>query len=712
MIRRLAAAGILAAVSAAGADTVTKAQIEVDARDPADVSIRSTLTVRVEGGAPRGSIDLFLCRALEVVEAGSGGRPATLRAEDLPGTLLRRWTVALPAAIRSGESGDLSVEARVLPPEMPGIRVDGSGGMLLPGAGWFPQLAPETDELPVHSTTFALPAGWAGVAAGDGGGTKWTTAVPARPFAVWGAFERTRTSGAPSFDVWRRAGHTGVVPRAERLARLAGIAATGMGADAPAWKLVDVGNGLVGGGYGAVFWDEKAAALASGAAATLLERDLSEALAATFWTEQFRAVGPHAAWLARSMAAYLGDVGRIALDESDQHREAIEAAVISPRRDAFFEGLAEDRPLAGIVPVSAGGPRCLATRGALLAHMLAEAVPSRTEWILCLGEFRRAHAGATVDLATFREFVGRSFPTHHETVWPFLDTTALPRFRITDHGPAKGLHADRYRVTVANQGAIAGAIEVVSFSAQGNRLRASRLQIPPAGEKSVAFDKPESIARIMLDPRGLVLQAALQDQVVELAPRHATPAEAEIPSFEFFTRSHTGYAVRDFVLELDGVTISNFEGFVVDYSTHHGPSGAALIGQGDVTVAPGGAFAAGFERAMGTRSLTFYGAKNMWIRFPLSAWKRIEPQLDDPGEGSANEGALFHERQRIYQFMFKSYFADEQRAQVPPPGGSLAIFVTEGGEWRGIVRRPLPDGRVEMRLWDHLVNDVLWEETH
>ncbi len=62
--------------------------------------------------------------------------------------------------------------------------------------------------------------------------------------------------------------------------------------------------------------------------------------------------------------------------------------------------------------------------------------------------------------------------------------------------------------------------------------------------------------------------------------------------------------------------------------------------------------------------------------------------------------------------MFNSYFADGARAQVPPPGNAMAVFVDEGGQWRGIVRHTLPRGRVEMRLWDHLQNKTIWEETH
>ncbi|MGH2570250.1 MAG: hypothetical protein ACRDGR_03425, partial [bacterium] len=504
----------------------------------------------------------------------------------------------------------------------------------------------------------------------------------------------------------------GDVPGAGRLARLATIVTTGMGAESPAWKLVDVGNGVVAGGWGAVFWDEEAAAGAAGPAATILERDLAGALATTVWTEQFRAVGPHAAWLSRSITAYLGDVARIALDESDVHREAIEASVISPRRAAFLEGLAADRPISGVVPVSVEGPACLATRGALLAHALAEAAPSRTEWLIPLAAFRKEYAGATVDLATFREFVRRTFPVHLEPLWPLLDTAELPRFRIEDHGPAKGIQADRYKITVGNGGTVTGAIEVVCFSAQGHRLRGTRLVIPPAEQKSVAFDKPDLIARIELDPRGFVLQAALENQVVKLAPSVAAPADPYVPSFDFFTESHTGHAVDGFSLDLGGVTISDFGGFLAHYSTHHGPSGAALIGTGNVTIAPGAPFAAGFARALGTKSLTFYGAKSMWVRFPLSAWKQIGPQLGADGEGSENEQAVFRERDRIYQNMVKIAFYDEHGATVPPPGGFLVVFITEGDEWRGIVRQALPDGRVEMRLWDPLVQDTLWEETH
>jgi hypothetical protein len=50
---------------------------------------------------------------------------------------------------------------------------------------------------------------------------------------------------------------------------------------------------------------------------------------------------------------------------------------------------------------------------------------------------------------------------------------------------------------------------------------------------------------------------------------------------------------------------------------------------------------------------------------------------------------------------------------VPPPGAALVIFRLQGseGEWRGYIREPLPDGRVKIRLWDHLHRSTIWEST-
>jgi len=678
-----------AAPPASHADTVTRARITVDATGASSIRIETGLTVRAEGGSPRRSVDLFLERSVEVVDAAAGGREAPVRASEVPGTLLRRWTVELPAPIGAGDTGEIDLVTRASAPS----------GALLPGTGWFPQLAPETDELPVHTTTFRLPAGQTGVAAGAGGGP-WTTTVGARPFAVWGELESTRTGGSPSFEVWRRPGRSGPVPRADVLARLATVLAAGMSADEEIrWKLVDVGSGPVAGGRGAVLWDE-------GSAAAITERDLAGALAATFWTEQFRTVGAHAAWLSRSVAAYLGDVACIALDDSDQ-RHATEAAVISPRRDAFVADIASDRPIAGVVPVSADGPRCLETRGALLAHALAEAAASRSRWLVCLGGFRREYAGATVDLATFRAFVGRTFYAAHDAVWPLFETTDLPRFRIASHGPATGFQVPRYRVDVENGGTILGSIEVATFSAAGHRMRANSLLIPPGGSKAVAFDLPEHIARIELDPRGVALQSALEDQVVTLSP--TAPPDAFVPSFEFVTQSHVGRAVENFSLELEGISIKGFDGWVAAYSTYHGPSGATLVGQGELTIAPDGPFAAGFEKRMGTKRMVFPAAKDLWIRFPPSAWERIEPQL---GEEAENDRELFKRRQQVHSSGLQSYYFEGTRAQVPPPGSAVVVFLAADAELRGFARRPQPDGRVEMRLWDQRRRDTIWEETH
>jgi len=330
--------------------------------------------------------------------------------------------------------------------------------------------------------------------------------------------------------------------------------------------------------------------------------------------------------------------------------------------------------------------------------------------MVTLGDFRRNHAGATVDLATFREVLARSFVTHHKALWPLFETTEVPDFRIHSHGRGTGQRSNRYRVEVENRGPVAGSVEVVTLTAEGTRMRGTSLLIPPSDKRAVFFDRPGHIGRIALDPRGTTLQSDLSDQFVELTPGVPTPAELLVPSFGFHGGSHTGQEVKDFDLDLGDVSIVGFNGYLAPYRTYHGPSGAVLMGRGEVRIEPSGAFAAGFESALGQRSLSFFGVRDMWIRFPLSAWAEIEPLLGE--EATENEDELFHRRNRVYQYMFNSYFADGARAQVPPPGSAVAIFIDEGDQWHGIVRHTLPTGRVEMRLWDHLQNKTIWEETH
>ena len=66
---------------------------------------------------------------------------------------------------------------------------------------------------------------------------------------------------------------------------------------------------------------------------------------------------------------------------------------------------------------------------------------------------------------------------------------------------------------------------------------------------------------------------------------------------------------------------------------------------------------------------------------------------------------------QVYEHSFPTYFFEDSRAQVPPPGSALVLFSLAGDERRGWLRRPLPDGTVQMRLWDHLRGQTIWEET-
>ena len=204
-----------------------------------------------------------------------------------------------------------------------------------------------------------------------------------------------------------------------------------------------------------------------------------------------------------------------------------------------------------------------------------------------------------------------------------------------------------------------------------------------------------------------------QDWAVHIALiEDGTPVHAAVGLPDLGQVFHTGEAkaVTGFELELDGITILDFEGFVLPWRTYHGPSGASLIGEGRVRIAPQGDFASGFAEAMG-RSELHYGAADMWIRFPLATWEKIEPQL----RGAATHEDMHeikHKNRRIHTFSFSTYFFEERRAQIPPPGSSLVIFTTKGKERLGFVREPLRDGRVHATLWDHLHQDTLWEETH
>jgi hypothetical protein len=595
--------------------------------------------------------------------------------------------------------------------------VDSTGGFLLPGSGWFPQLAPESDERVVHSTSFALPAGWTGIAAGSSGAPgAWTTGAAGRPFAVWGEYERSDAGAAATGGesvacaVYRRSGASGEVPRLSLLADVVQNLETGLGpaAGEGPFKLIDVGKGVMWGGLRAVFWDEEASRrVSTGKAARLLERDLSGALASSFWTESVTCRGELGAWISRAFARYLGDVAYVALDASDRRNE-LEAVVIGARRAAFLEALEGDRPLQGLVPLSPNGSLVLEGRGALVAHLAAEAARTRSDWIAELRRLRGALGDATLDWSGFRELIKERFPVHHQDLRPFLETTDLPDFRIASHGPSEK-HKGRYRVEVVNKGIIEAPAEVVTYTRDGHELHTFRLPIGPGDSRAIQFQDAERIGRVAVDPRGVTPQKALDQETVVLVASSAKPEEPYVPSFPFETDMGSMRSVQGFALELDGVSIVDFNGDLQWYWTHHGPSGACLLGTGTVVVAPSGPFAPGFRQAMGRDSLSFRECGQIWVRFPPASWKRIEAQL---GAASPLENReRIHGVRIVYEHSFPTFFFEASRAQVPPPGSSLVIFTASGGERRGFVRRPLPDGRVFARFWDHLKGETIWEET-
>jgi len=281
-----------------------------------------------------------------------------------------------------------------------------------------------------------------------------------------------------------------------------------------------------------------------------------------------------------------------------------------------------------------------------------------------------------------------------------------------DHGPDERegtAGGERYRVKVENTGDIAAAVDMSTFSAEGIRLRTFRTYLEAGQTRGVIFREVSRVARVELDPRGIVPQSKLENQSIELQRMVGPDLAPFVPSFAFSIGSKGFVAVENLDLELTSVTIRGFNGYLQWWETHHGPSGAVLLGEGEVEIRPGGEHAAAFREQMHKDALTFRGTE-MFIRFPLEAWARIEPQL---GEVYASDDSqeLVLRRRQIYEHSFPTYFFEDSRAQVPAPGSALVLFSLAGDERRAWVRRPLPDGTVHMRLWDHLRGQTIWEET-
>jgi hypothetical protein len=348
----------------------------------------------------------------------------------------------------------------------------------------------------------------------------------------------------------------------------------------------------------------------------------------------------------------------------------------------------------------------LRTRGALVAHLVAESCPTTTHYIQFLRKLLESNADGDLDATRFAQELGSAFPNQHAWLDPFFNTTDLPDFRITEHGPDdRQPGQDRYRVEVENRGDVAAYIDVATFTDRGQPLRSYRQYVEPGQKRGVIFRDAARVARIELDPRGTLPQSAVEDEVVERQGEVTVAAAPYIPAYPFWTRSADLYRVDDLDLDLPSVSIRNFQGQIQWWETHHGPSGAVLLGEAEIVLRPEGAHAESFRKQMHKDELSFT-ASDLWIRFPPEAWDRIEPHI---GENMGN--ALGLRRRQVYEHSFPTYFFEGSLAQVPPPGSALVVFGLSGDERRGWVRLPHPDGRVTERLWDHLRGQTIWEDT-
>lgn len=696
-------AAALLCASPSRADRVSGAAIAVDAKPAgADVTFDLTWTA----AAPRASVTVYLASALRVTSASVAGKDVQAAPEPVKGSGLTAWK--LPAAVKAGESS-IRLRAQAAPGSAPGLRVGEGGGQFLPGSGWFPRTTAAGTEIAAHTVSFTLPEGWSGIAAGTRGDDGTWTAPTGRPYAVWGPYDsRTETAEASdgssrSFAVWRRAGDGKGQPALTNVADLLDALDVGLGEAEGAgdWKVVEADE--TAGGLRTLFWGGTPAENA-----TLRERDVACALAASYWTESAAFRGDRAAFLSRALALQIGDISVSALSDEDD-LTALEAVTIGSRRAAFVKAIAKDRPLHGLIDVAEGAGFTLATRGALVAHTLAEQWPSRSRWVFDLREFRKAHRGKEVDWDTFAELI---FWKTKELIEPFLATTDLPDFRILSQSVQDTkLGGRRYAVEVENRGKVGSNLELATFDSRKDVIHSIKLFLEAGGLRIMKFADPENVARIEIEPRGVVPEADLTMERVDVEPlRPISDAElaARIPSFPF-RQDPPARRAQGLNLDLDEVSITGFDGWVVPFSTHHGPSGACLLGSCTVTIRPKGDGAAAWKTAMDVEELKFPQARDLWIRFPVAAWDRIEPQLGEM-VGQADRQKVLNLRNWVYNFSFQTGFFEGTEAQVPPAGSSLVVFRTGADQWEGYVRQPMPDATVLRRLWDHLASRTIWED--
>ncbi|HMB68704.1 MAG TPA: hypothetical protein VKU85_05310, partial [bacterium] len=562
------------------------------------------------------------------------------------------------------------------------------------------------DEVLPHTVSFRLPDGWTGIAAGIRGPDGAWTATTGRPYAVWGRYTEG-TAGESSIDrpfpVWFRDGAREELPAPPPFVKQLGALEVGLG-DAPGsgdWKVIQADR--CAGGLRTLFWGGPVPE-----EPRLLQRELAGALAAGFWTESFAFRGPRAAFLAAALPMQIGDATASAASGVDD-LTGLERVTIGSRRAAYIEAISGDRALDGLVDLSDAGDRLVPTRGALVAHVLAEHSPSRSEWMLDLARFREAHRGEEVDWETFSAAL---FWKTRELIEPFLATVNVPDFRLLSHSiQDTKMGGLRYAVEVANEGTMAGAVELATFDGARQLIHSTRVFLEPGDKRVMKFADPEEVAHIAVDPRGVVPQHDVSGEWAEVEPmKPQSPQElaARIPSFPFEQRPSARYA-QGLSLDLGEIVVTGFEGWVVPFSTHHGPSGACLLGKCVLTLRPQGDGSAPWMEAMDVAELTFPDAQNLWIRFPLSVWDEIKPQLGRPVE-DAERHEVLNKQNWVYSFSFETYFFEEAQAQVPPPGAELVVFRTGAEEWKGYVREPLSDATVLRRLWNHLGSETIWED--
>ncbi len=701
----------LAIPASAPADGLVRARVVVDASNPSAVKVRQELQWNAEGGTPRTELAFHLAPGVEVTGAQSEGSALRFRGETAPGGDTKRWVVSLAVPLAPGASRPIVLETSVPADGTPGMYCGAKGGYLLPGSGWFASLGPDVLEIPPHTTEFVLPQGWDGIAGGTraAGDAKWT-ALPGRPYAVWGPYRAVDASaGKQTFTVWRREG-SGEPPRLARIAEVIEAVAIAVG-EAPGsgpWKLIDVGRGVAAGGQRTLLWDERKVAAARGDDGIGVDRDLASAIGVAHWQEALRFAGAQSAFLGGGLSRYLGDAALVALEDANDPWRT-DARIVGPRRTAFVAALAEDRPLANLSPFAAEAARVLDTRGALVAHMFAEACPTRPLWLRFLHAQRRDRQGGTLTMKEFLPALDDRFRNQHRFLDPYLAGTDLPDFVLAGHAPSDFGTGDRVKIDVANHGKAGGWAEVTTFTADDRKLRSTRLLVGPGETRSVLMGDASRTVRIRIEPRGTALQSALGNEEATLVPASGATSEAHVPAFPFAPAGSGLRKVENLTIVLDGVEIRDFSGLLQAWETHHGPSGAVLLGKATVVVHPGGPFAEDFRARMGRDAITF-AAEDLFLRFPVGAWERIEPALGAT-EAEPVPAAVAGRRQFVFEHSYPACFAEGSLAQVPPPGGALAVFGLGGEEWRGYSREPLPNGKVVVRLWDHLRGTPIWEAT-